>query len=91
MRNVTSYETPIIKLAVFERGLLEKDRVPGLLINCDENGYYNIGIQINGREVVKVASVLEDDAMEKIEYWKDRVESIKERYRERGTDFPDAD
>ncbi len=81
MPDVPSYETPIIKLDVFERGLLEKDRIPGLLINCDENGYYNIGIQINDNEVVKVASALEDDAMEKLEFWKDRVDDIRERYK----------
>ncbi|NLJ72298.1 MAG: hypothetical protein GX333_04710 [Syntrophomonadaceae bacterium] len=77
------YETPIIKITEFTRGLLERDNIPGLLVNCDENGYYNIGIQINDDEVVKVASVLEDEAMAKIELWKDKVDVIRERYKER--------
>lgn len=83
MQDRQIYETPIIKIDEFSRGLLEKDRIPGLLVNCDENGYYNIGIQINDEEVVKVASVLEDEAMAKIEQWKDKVGEIRERYRDR--------
>ena len=56
MGDVFSYETPILSIDEFSIGLLEKDRVDGLLIRCDENGYYNIGIQINDKEVVKVDS-----------------------------------
>lgn len=77
------YEGPIMRLREFERGLLEKNQVPGLLVRSDENGYYNIGIQINDCEVVKVASALEDDAMQKIEYWSEKIDKIKERYKDR--------
>lgn len=83
MGDVTSYETPILSMDEFAIGLLEKDRVPGLLLRSDENGYYTIGIQINDTEVVKVASALEDDAMAKIDYWADRVEKIQQLYRDR--------
>jgi hypothetical protein len=72
-----------VQLDDFKIGLLCKDNVPGLLIRFDENGYYHIGIQINNTEVVKVASVGEDDAMAKIEYWADRIDNVKERYKDR--------
>ena len=83
MADVQSYETPIMSKKEFEVGLLDKDRIPGLLVRSDENGYYSIGIQINDDEVIKVASALEDDVFEKIELWKDRIDSIKERYKDR--------
>lgn len=83
MGDKVSYETPIMSMDEFNIGLLEKDQVPGLLIRSDENGYYNIGIQINDTEVVKVDSALEDSAMLKIQYWKDQVEDIQARYKER--------
>jgi len=83
LHDVQSIETPIMSLDEFKIGLLQKGNVPGLLIRSDENGYYNIGIQINDTEVVKVASAAEDDAMEKIEFWADKVDSIRERYKER--------
>ena len=83
LHDVQSIETPIMSLDEFKIGLLQKDNIPGLLIRSDENGYYNIGIQINDTEVVKVASAAEDDAMEKIEFWVDKVDSIRERYKER--------
>jgi hypothetical protein len=83
MMDVQSIETPILSLDEFKIGLLEKDQVPGLLIRSDENGYYNIGIQINDTEVVKVASAGEDDAMAKIEFWTDRIDQVKERYKDR--------
>ncbi|MDD3901990.1 MAG: hypothetical protein PHX22_12280 [Dysgonamonadaceae bacterium] len=72
-----------MSLDEFKIGLLQKGNIQGLLIRSDENGYYNIGIQINDTEVVKVASAAEDDAMEKIEFWVDKVDSIRERYKER--------
>ena len=78
-----SIETPIMSLDEFKIGLLRKDNIPGLLIRSDENGYYNLGIQINDTEVVKVASAGEDDAMAKIEYWADRIDQVKERYKDR--------
>jgi len=68
-KDVEKYETPIMSMDEFKIGLLEKDRVPGLLIRSDENGYYNIGIQINDNEVVKVDSALEDNAISRISYW----------------------
>lgn len=83
MHDVQSIETPILSLDEFKIGLLEKDHIPGLLIRSDENGYYNIGIQINDTEVVKVASAGEDDSMAKIEYWAERVQQVKERYKDR--------
>ncbi len=83
LHDVQSIETPIMSLDEFKIGLLQKDNIPGLLIRSDENGYYNIGIQINDTEVVKVASAAEDDAMQKIEFWADKVDSIRERYKER--------
>lgn len=83
MANAESYETPIMSMDEFAIGLLEKDRIPGLLIRSDEYGYYSIGIQINETEVVKVASALEDDAMTKILYWGDRVKRIQELYQDR--------
>ncbi|MDD3364635.1 MAG: hypothetical protein PHZ03_06610, partial [Syntrophomonas sp.] len=76
MHDVQSIETPILSLDEFKIGLLEKDHIPGLLIRSDENGYYNIGIQINDTEVVKVASAGEDDSMAKIEYWAERVQQV---------------
>ena len=53
MAGVQSYETPIMSLDEFKIGLLEKDKIPGLLIRSDENAAYYIGIQINDREVSK--------------------------------------
>ncbi len=83
MHDVQSIETPILSLDEFEIGLLDKDQTPGLLVRSDENGYYNIGIQINDSEVVKVASAAEDDAMTKIQYWSERIDQVKERYKDR--------
>ncbi|ABI67691.1 hypothetical protein Swol_0350 [Syntrophomonas wolfei subsp. wolfei str. Goettingen G311] len=83
MSKVEAYETPIMSLEEFNVGLLEKDRIPGLLIRSDEQGFYNIGVQINDREVVKVASAMEDDAMYKIQFWADKVDQIKDQYKER--------
>jgi len=83
MGDVFSYETPILSIDEFSIGLLEKDRVDGLLIRCDENGYYNIGIQINDKEVVKVDSAAEDDTMRKIQYWAERVEQVRQQYKSR--------
>ena len=83
MGDVHAYETPIMSTDEFNIGLLEKDRIPGLLIRSDENGFYNIGIQINDKEVVKVASATEEDAMYRIQYWADKVDSIREQYKDR--------
>lgn len=83
MSDLRSYETPVMRLDEFRIGLLEKDRIDGLLVRSDENGYYNIGIQINNSEVVKVDSALEDNAMEKIQYWGERVELVRRQYRSR--------
>lgn len=83
LNDVQSIETPIMSLDEFKIGLLRKDNIPGLLIRSDENGYYNLGIQINDTEVVKVASAGEDDAMAKIEFWADRIDQVKERYKDR--------
>ena len=80
-KDVEKYETPIMSMDEFKIGLLEKDRVPGLLIRSDENGYYNIGIQINDNEVVKVDSALEDNAISRISYWSDKVERIQNLYK----------
>ena len=79
-KDVEKYETPIMSMDEFKIGLLEKDRIPGLLIRSDENGYYNIGIQINDNEVVKVDSALEDNAISRISYWSDKVERIQNLY-----------
>jgi len=83
LHDVQSIETPIMSLDEFKIGLLQKDNIPGLLIRSDENSYYNIGIQINDTEVVKVASATEDDAMAKLEFWADKVDQVKERYKDR--------
>lgn len=83
MGDVLSYETPILSIDEFCIGLLEKDRIDGLLIRSDENGYYSIGIQINDNEVVKVDSAVEDDAMRKIQYWAERVEQVRQQYESR--------
>ncbi len=83
MTDIQSIETPILSMDEFKIGLIDKDQTPGLLIRSDENGYYNIGIQINDKEVVKVASAGEDDAMAKIEFWSDRIEQVKQRYKDR--------
>lgn len=80
-KDVEKYETPIMSMDEFKIGLLEKDRIPGLLIRSDENGYYNIGIQINDKEVVKVDSALEDNAISRISYWSDKVEKIQQLYK----------
>ncbi|QGU00212.1 hypothetical protein SYNTR_1618 [Candidatus Syntrophocurvum alkaliphilum] len=80
MGDVKSYETPIMALDEFTIGLLEKDRIPGLLIRSDHNGYYNIGVQINDKEVVVVDTTMEDEAIRKIQYWAERVDLIKEQY-----------
>ncbi len=83
MGDKVSYETPIMSMDEFNIGLLQKDQIPGLLIRSDENGYYQIGIQINDTEVVKVDSAVEDDAMKKMQYWKDHISEIQDRYKER--------
>ncbi len=83
MGDIQSYETPIMSLDEFKIGLLDKDSVPGLLFRSDENGFYYIGIQINDTEVVKVGTATEDNAMEKIQFWADKVDEIKERYKNR--------
>lgn len=80
-KDVEKYETPIMSMDEFKIGLLEKDRIPGLLIRSDENGYYNIGIQINDNEVIKVDSALEDNAISRISYWSDKVEKIQQLYK----------
>lgn len=85
-KDVEKYETPIMSMDEFKIGLLEKDRVPGLLIRSDENGYYNIGIQINDNEVVKVDSALEDNAISRISYWSDKVEKIQQLYKNQAPD-----
>ncbi len=86
-KDVEKYETPIMSMDEFKIGLLEKDRVPGLLIRSDENGYYNIGIQINDNEVVKVDSALEDNAISRISYWSDKVEKIQNLYKNQAPDM----
>ncbi|MEA4926255.1 MAG: hypothetical protein VB084_13205 [Syntrophomonadaceae bacterium] len=83
LHDVQSIEAPIMSIDEFKIGLLHKDNIPGLLIRSDENGYYNIGIQINDKEVLKVASAGEDDAMEKIDFWADRIEKVRERFKDR--------
>lgn len=83
MNGAQSYQTPIMSMDEFNIGLLEKDRIPGLLIRSDENGFYNIGIQINDTEVVKVDSASENDAIHKLQYWAERVESIREQFKTR--------
>lgn len=83
MGDIQSYETPIMSMDEFKIGLLDKDSVPGLLFRADENGFYNIGIQINDTEVVKVGSATEDNAMEKIQYWSEKIDDIKQRYKNR--------
>ena len=86
-KDVEKYETPIMSMDEFKIGLLEKDRIPGLLIRSDENGYYNIGIQINDNEVVKVDSALEDNAISRISYWSDKVEKIQHLYKNQAPDM----
>ncbi len=86
-KDVEKYETPIMSMDEFKIGLLEKDRVPGLLIRSDENGYYNIGIQINDNEVIKVDSALEDNAISRISYWSDKVEQIQQLYKTQAPDM----
>jgi hypothetical protein len=86
-KDVEKYETPIMSMDEFKIGLLEKDRVPGLLIRSDENGYYNIGIQINDNEVIKVDSALEDNAISRISYWSDKVEQIQQLYKNQAPDM----
>ena len=86
-KDVEKYETPIMSMDEFKIGLLEKDRVPGLLIRSDENGYYNFGIQINDNEVVKVDSALEDNAISRISYWSDKVEKIQNLYKNQAPDM----
>jgi ABC-type Fe3+-hydroxamate transport system substrate-binding protein len=83
MGDVQSYETPIMSMDEFEIGLLDKGAVHGVMLRSDENGYYNIGIQINDREVVKVASALEDDAMQKIQYWSEKVDDVRNQFKDR--------
>lgn len=83
MADIESCETPIMSIDEFRIGLLAKERIEGLLVRSDENGYYNIGIQINDREVVKVDTVLEDDAMEKIQYWGERIKQVQSQYKGR--------
>ncbi|HNX28384.1 MAG TPA: hypothetical protein PKN87_03100 [Syntrophomonadaceae bacterium] len=83
MGDRVSYETPVMSMDEFNIGLLEKDQIPGLMIRSDENGYYQIGIQINDTEVVKVDSAAEDDAVKKIQYWAEKVSAIQDRYKER--------
>jgi hypothetical protein len=83
MADIQSYETPIMSLDEFKIGLLDKDSIPGLLFRSDENGFYNIGIQINDTEVVKVGSATEDNAMERIQYWSEKMDEIKQRYKDR--------
>ncbi|MDD2372459.1 MAG: hypothetical protein WC109_10670 [Syntrophomonadaceae bacterium] len=80
-KDAEKYETPIMSMDEFKIGLLEKDRIPGLLIRSDENGYYTIGIQIDDNEVVKVDSALEDNALYKISYWSDKVEQVQNLYK----------
>jgi hypothetical protein len=83
MGDQQSYQTPIMSMDEFNIGLLEKDRIPGLLVRSDENGFYNIGIQINDTEVVKVASASENDAMYKVQFWADKVDEIREQFKNR--------
>lgn len=75
-----TYNRPVMKLDAFEIGLLERDRIPGLLLRSDENGYYQIGVQINEDEVVHVADALEDDLIFKMNYWAHKIEDIQRWY-----------
>lgn len=79
MERIT-YDRSIMNKHAFEVGLLEKNRIPGLWVRCDENGYYQIGVEINEEEVLRVADVLEDELIAKIQYWSGKIDDIKSQY-----------
>lgn len=75
-----SYDLPIMSKQAFEIGLLEKNRIPGLWVRCDENGYYQIGVEINEEEVVRVSDVLEDELVARLQFWSEKIDDIKKQY-----------
>ena len=75
-----NYTTSIMSMDKFKVGLLEADRVPGLLIKGDEHGCILIGVRLDENRVLKVATTSVDSIPEKVEYWADRVTELQEEY-----------
>ncbi|KUG04446.1 hypothetical protein ASZ90_018114 [hydrocarbon metagenome] len=57
-----------------------KEQYEGLLVCSDEQGFYNIGIQLNENDVLIVDQVKETSVRERIQNWAAQVEDIQRKY-----------
>ena len=70
----------VMSMKDFKIGQLETPQIEGLLLRSDENGVLSIGIPINAEEVAIVAYSTMDEVFEKMMFWADKVEQVKEEY-----------
>ncbi|MEA4924191.1 MAG: hypothetical protein VB084_02675 [Syntrophomonadaceae bacterium] len=69
----------IMDIEQFKVGQLESPH-KDLLLRSDEYGTLSIGILINPQEVAIVAYSTADDVFEKMMFWADKVEQVKQTY-----------
>ncbi len=57
-----------------------KEQYEGLLVCSDEQGFYNIGVQLNENDVLIVDQAKETNVRERIQNWAAQVEDIQKKY-----------
>jgi hypothetical protein len=57
-----------------------KEQYEGLLVCSDEQGLYNIGIQINDRDVLIVDQCKDTNVRERIQNWAAQMQDIQKKY-----------
>ncbi len=57
-----------------------KEQYEGLLVCSDEQGFYNIGIQLNDNDVLIVDQAKETNVRERIQNWAAQVQDIQSKY-----------
>ncbi len=57
-----------------------KEQYEGLLVCVDEQGFYNIGIQLNDNDVLIVDQAKETNVRERIQNWAAQVQDIQGKY-----------
>lgn len=63
------------------RGQYAKEQYEGLLVGSDvEQGYYNIGIQLDENKVLVVDQAKETNIRERIQAWVPQVQEIQRKY-----------
>ncbi len=71
----------VTSIANFMVGQVETPpEIKGLLLRSDENGVFSIGIPVNSKEVVIVAYSTIDDIFDKMMFWADKIEQVKNNY-----------